>query len=92
MGKQTMWFSNRPDTNRPVQSQKMAVTAKLICVFVFAYANYWFSHEVAHFLLDSLHQENISVTCTRISLLPHFYPVKGGYTGVYYFSYFSSKT
>ena len=25
-----------------------AITAKLICVFVFAYADYWFSHEVAH--------------------------------------------
>ena len=25
-----------------------AVTAKLICAFVFAYAHCWFSHEVAH--------------------------------------------
>ena len=25
-----------------------AVTTKLICTFVFAYANCWFSHEVAH--------------------------------------------
>ena len=25
-----------------------AVTAKLICVFVFAYADCWFSHEAAH--------------------------------------------
>ena len=25
-----------------------AVTAKLVCVFVFAYANCWFSHEAAH--------------------------------------------
>ena len=25
------------------------VTAKLICVFVFAYADCWFSHGVAHF-------------------------------------------
>ena len=24
------------------------VTAKLICVFVFSYADCWFSHEVAH--------------------------------------------
>ena len=24
VGKPTMWFTNRPDTNRPVQSQKMA--------------------------------------------------------------------
>ena len=27
-----------------------AVTAKLICVFVFAYENCWFSHGKAHFL------------------------------------------
>ena len=26
-----------------------AVTAKLICVFVFAYADCWFSHDAAHF-------------------------------------------
>ena len=66
VGKPTMWLLNRSDTNRPVQSQKMArglkfriyeeeelyypckenkgaeplaVTAKLICVFVFAYAH-----------------------------------------------------
>ena len=25
-----------------------AVTAKLICVFVFAYGDCWFSHEAAH--------------------------------------------
>ena len=25
-----------------------AVTAKLICVFVFAYAKIWFSHDAAH--------------------------------------------
>ena len=30
-----------------------AVTAKLICVFDFAYANCWFSHEVAHLLIRS---------------------------------------
>ena len=74
MGKPTMWFSNRSDTNRPVQAQKrvrslkfrtyveeelyypssenqgvisFAVTAKLICVFIFAYADCWFSHEAA---------------------------------------------
>ena len=80
-----MWFPNRSDTNRPVQSQKqarslkfwseveeelyypssenkgadqlrgyreaVAVTAKLICVFVFAYVDCWFSHGAAHFIL-----------------------------------------
>ena len=75
VGKPTMWFTNRSDTNRPAQAQKRArslkfgvkqrrnctirvaktktlisftVTAKLICVFVFACANCWFSHEAAH--------------------------------------------
>ena len=28
-----------------------AVTAKLICAFVFAHANCWFSHDVAHILI-----------------------------------------
>ena len=27
-----------------------AVTAKLICAFVFAYADCWFSHEAAHLM------------------------------------------
>ena len=74
VGKPTMWFPNRSDTNRPIQQQKQArslkfwdyvekelyyprsenkgvisfaVTAKLICAFVFAYANCWFSHRAA---------------------------------------------
>ena len=79
VGKPTMWFPNRSDTNRPVHAQKrarslkfriyvpkrnctirvakakalisFAVTAKLICVFVFAYADCWFSHEAAHIIL-----------------------------------------
>ena len=70
VGKPTMWFPNRSDTNRAVQAQKMArslkfrisvvqkrnctirvaktkalvsfaVTAKLICAFVFAKADCW---------------------------------------------------
>ena len=66
MGKPTMWFLTRYDTNQPVQSQKqarnlkfrikeeeglyyrVAKTKALICAFVFAYANCWFSHEAAH--------------------------------------------
>ena len=31
-----------------------AVTAKLICVFVFAYAKSWFSHEAAHIFSNIL--------------------------------------
>ena len=30
MGKQTMWFPNRSDTNRPVQSQKIARSLKFL--------------------------------------------------------------
>ena len=74
-----MWFPNRSDTNRSVQSQKQdislkfrikeeeevnnlcsenkgadqlsfTVTAKLVCAFVFAYSNCWFSHEAPQIL------------------------------------------
>ena len=44
-----------------------AVTAKLICVFVFAYANCWFSHEAAQMVYPLEHR---------------FYIVKLGYAGV----------
>ena len=30
----------------------LAVSAKLICVFVFAYAKSWFSHDEAHMTLE----------------------------------------
>ena len=77
MGKPTMWFLNRSNTNQAVQAQKMAreilvlesrstiqvaktkalisfeVTAKLICVFVFAYADCLFSHEAAQMSITS---------------------------------------
>ena len=71
-----MWFSNRSNTNRTVQSQKMArglkfwkctihvvktkalirfaVTPKLICVFVFTFADCLFSHEAAHLFQQAL--------------------------------------
>ena len=75
LGKPTMWFLNRTDTNWSVPSQKktrnvkfwikkvrelyylcsenkalisFAVTAKLICAFVFAYADCYLSHETAY--------------------------------------------
>ena len=41
---------------------RFAVTAKLICVFVFAYADCWFSHEAAHLfpsLLRSCHDKSV---------------------------------
>ena len=33
------------------KTKALISTAKLICVFVFAYADCWFSHEAAHLLL-----------------------------------------
>ena len=35
----------------------VAVAAKLICVFVFAYADCWFSHEAAHILAHFCRQD-----------------------------------
>ena len=44
-------FKNKKDCTSPVAKTKaltgFAVTAKLICVFVFAYAKCWYSHEAA---------------------------------------------
>ena len=64
MRKPVFGFNTRSDTNRAVQPQKMAeglkfrikevvglyypVTAKLICVFVFAYAKSRFSYNEVH--------------------------------------------
>ena len=45
-------FKKKKDcTNRVAKTRALicfAVTAKLICVFVFAYADCWFSHAAAH--------------------------------------------
>ena len=69
----SLGFTTRSDTNRRVQSQKIATSlkfrmkeeeglyyqcseisfarsAKLICAFVFTYADCWFSHAAAHFM------------------------------------------
>ena len=43
-----------------------AVNAKLICVFVFAYANCWFSHAKAQLFLISFHVYQIECVCCRI--------------------------
>ena len=44
-----------------------AVTAKLICAFVVAYADCWFSHEAAQ--IKSVKQRNINFENTTTSLL-----------------------
>ena len=43
-----------------------AVTVKLICVFIYAYADCWFSHEEAH-LFDSF-RDLISLSSAQHSL------------------------
>ena len=48
-------------------TDQLAVTAKLICVFVFAYADCWFSHEVAHLHLKKK-RENIQGLTQNLSL------------------------
>ena len=45
----------------------LAVTAKLVCVFVFPYANCWFSHVAAHFNFErSVHFHDVSSACIVI--------------------------
>ena len=44
-----------------------AVTAKLICVFVFAYAKRWFSHDAAQIGLQHLDQPRNPVCAHRVA-------------------------
>ena len=113
VGKQTMWFPNRSDTNRPVQAQKRARSLKfrikveeevyypcsenkgadqlrgyLICVFVFAYADRWFSDVAAHIILSSgklVHKMNTPY-------IPLLYRIIGICRGYTRFSHFCPKT
>ena len=43
-----------------------AVTAKLICVFVLAYADCWFSHEAAHLVATLLISPAVCFYCSTI--------------------------
>ena len=49
------------------------VTAKLICAFVFAHADCWFSHVAAHFMLlhsySNMEFTSYSFTCMWLDLL-----------------------
>ena len=49
-----------------------AVTAKLICAFVFAYADCWFSHGVAHFFFLFIDNLNMLYLRTYDTLLTVF--------------------
>ena len=46
-----------------------AVTAKLICVFVFAYADCWFSHGAAHFSPDTFENRRSHVKICTIMFI-----------------------
>ena len=48
---------------------RCAVTAQLICVFVFAKAKIWFSHDAAHLIYDKLFPDryNFYPTCWLFS-------------------------
>ena len=45
-------------------ADQLRSTAKLICVFVFAYADCWFSHEAAQLF------RTVSVTCHHYENMP----------------------
>ena len=45
------WIKKVEELYYPSSENKFAVTAKLICAFVFAYADCWFSHEAANIFL-----------------------------------------
>ena len=49
-----------------------AFTVKLICVFVFAYAKHWFSHDVAHISLNNEHFEMEILEEDNYSNIPNF--------------------
>ena len=53
-----------------------AVTAKLICAFVFAYADFWFFHGVAHLLALQLFRAGVAhekVYTVRLEILKFLY-------------------
>ena len=54
-----------------------AVTAKLICVFVFAYADCWFSHEAAQMLTqtNTVRQEDETLESKVISVYSRAYDI-----------------
>ena len=62
-----------------------ALTAKLICVFVFAYANRWFSHDAAQVFKVSYLQ-----TSTQKFQSCHQYPLTHRYWVIVFYSFFST--
>ena len=57
-----------------------AVTAKLICVFVFAYAKCWFSHDAAQMILIQISDlTDEGLESLRVDILETDMPEKRGY-------------
>ena len=66
-------MKKRNCTSRVAKTKSLisfAVTAKLICAFVFAYADCWFSHAAAHlFVKDSVSLDiMIDAWCVNVYL------------------------
>ena len=74
-------FLDIAKTKAPIS---FAVTAKLICVFVFAFAKLRFSHNEAQIIM-------LICPCNVHPLTPHFYIVKLGFTKVFILFLFCSK-
>ena len=74
-----MWFPNRSDTNRPVQSQKRARSLKFWSLKVEEELYYpssenkgadcWFSHGAAHIFLRQIFKQNALVNWTYTEIL-----------------------
>ena len=52
-----------------------AFTTKLICAFVFAYANCWFSRAKAHILIGFINDRNLAVEVSAVKT-EHFIVIK----------------
>ena len=49
---------------------------KLICVFVFAYVDCWFSHEEAHMIIKMHYNYDENTACLQCSLCAHLFCVR----------------
>ena len=67
-----------------------AATAKLICAFVFAYADCWFSNEVAH-LMSCMHVCMLKDLLLRYKIALKFFSNGNNLCTSYHFSKFRGK-
>ena len=47
-------------------ADQFAVAAKLICVFVFAYAKRWFSYDAAHIMMFKKYQRSVQIQVSKL--------------------------